>query len=74
VDSFMHGIAAAAAGMVVGTAVKMGRKLNPPPEMVVIGLLATTAAAWLRLPLPLIVLILAPFAIGAALRRQKARG
>jgi chromate transporter len=74
VDAFMHGIAAAAAGMVVGTAIKMGQKLKPPPEMVAIGLLATAGAAWLRLPLPLIVLLLAPVAVAAALRRQKARG
>ena len=68
---FLHGIAAAAAGMVIGTALKMGQKLKPPPEAVAIGLLAAAAAAWLRLPLPLIVLILAPLAIGAAFRRQK---
>lgn len=70
VAAFMRGIAAAAAGMVMGTAIKMGAKLRPPPEAIVIGLLATLGAFWLRLPLPLIVLALAPFAIAAAWRRQ----
>jgi chromate transporter len=70
VAAFMQGIAAAAAGMVIGTALKMGQKLRPPPEAILIGLLATAAAFWLRMPLPLIVLLLAPFAIGAARRRQ----
>jgi chromate transporter len=72
VQSFMRGIAAAAAGMVIGTAIKMGQKLKPPPEAVLVGLLATAAAFWFRLPLPLIVLALAPAAIWAALRRQQA--
>ena len=71
VVSFMKGIAAAAAGMVIGTAFKMGEKLKPPPEAVVVGLLAAAAAAWLRLPLPVIVLLLGPPAILAAYRRQQ---
>jgi chromate transporter len=71
VAPFMRGIAAAAAGMVIGTALKMAQKLKPPPEALVLGLLAATGAAWLRLPLPLIVLLLAPPAIWAALRRQR---
>jgi chromate transporter len=66
---FLHGIAAAAAGMVIGTALKMAGKLKPPPEAIVIGLLATAGAAWLRLPLPLIVLGLGPVAMWAAWRR-----
>jgi chromate transporter len=72
VGAFMQGIAAAAAGMVVGTALKMAGKLRPPPEAVAVGLLACAAAAWLRLPLPLIVLLLAPVAVGFAWRRLKA--
>jgi len=68
-EGFMRGIAAAAAGMVIGTALKMGWKLKPPPEAIVIGLLATLAAAWLRLPLPVIVLLLGPIAMWAAFRR-----
>lgn len=69
--AFMQGIAAAAAGMVIGTALKMGEKLKPPPEAILVGLLAAAGAAWLRLPLPLIVLLLGPPAVLAAFRRQR---
>jgi chromate transporter len=71
VAAFMQGIAAAAAGMVIGTALKMAEKLRPPPEALAIGILAAIGATWLRLPLPLIALVLAPPSIGAALRRQR---
>ena len=65
----MAGIAAAAAGMVIGTAAKMVGKLKLAPEAIVLLLLAAFAAAWLRLPLPLIVLALAPISIAASLWR-----
>ena len=71
VAAFMRGIAAAAAGMVIGTALKMAQKLKPPPEALALGVLAAVGAAWLRMPLPLIVLLLGPPAIWAALRRQR---
>jgi chromate transporter len=73
VISFMHGTAAAAAGMVIGTAFKMAEKLRPPPEATAIGLAAALAAFWFRLPLPVIVLMFAPVAIYAAFRRLGAR-
>ncbi|WP_207536785.1 chromate transporter [Sabulicella rubraurantiaca] len=72
VASFMRGVAAAAAGMVIGMAVKMADKLRPPLELIGVGLLSLVAGAWLRLPLPLIVLILAPISIWLSLRRQTA--
>lgn len=65
----MAGIAAAAAGMVIGTAAKMVGKLRLAPEAVAILLLAAFAATSLRIPLPLIVLALAPLSIAAALWR-----
>ncbi|MDO9710449.1 chromate transporter [Paracraurococcus lichenis] len=65
----MAGIAAAAAGMVIGTAIKMVVKLKLAPEAIGILILAAFAAAWLRLPLPLIVLALAPLSIAASLWR-----
>ncbi len=68
----MRGIAAAAAGMVIGMALKMGTKLKPPAELMVVGLLALLAGAWLRLPLPVIVLGLGPVGIWLALRRARA--
>ena len=65
----MAGIAAAAAGMVIGTAAKMVQTLKLAPEAIVLLLLAAFAAAWLRLPLPIIVLALAPVSIAASLWR-----
>ena len=61
-----------AAGMVLGMALKMGTKLKPPIELVGVGLLALLAGAWLRLPLPVIVLGLGPLGIWLALRRARA--
>lgn len=65
----MQGVAAAAAGMVIGTALKMTSRLRLSPEALAVLLLATLAAAWARLPLPLIVGGLAPLSIAAALWR-----
>lgn len=70
VAPFMEGVAAAAAGMVIGTAIKMGQNLRPPLELVAVGLLAIIAAAFLRLPLPVIVLVLAPLGVWLSLRRS----
>jgi chromate transporter len=70
VAPFMQGVAAAAAGMVIGTAIKMGQNLRPPPELIVVGLLAVAGAAFLRLPLPLIVVVLAPLGVFLSLRRS----
>jgi chromate transporter len=69
VAPFMQGVAAAAAGMVMGTALKMAGNLKPPVELVVVGVLALVAAAFLRLPLPLIVLVFAPLGVWLSLRR-----
>jgi chromate transporter len=66
VQSVLHGTAAAAAGMVIGTALKMGQKLKPSLPQLAVGLSALVGAAVLRLPLPVIVLGLAPFGIAAA--------
>lgn len=69
VAPFMQGVAAAAAGMVIGTAIKMGEKLRAPPELIVVGLLAIAGAAFLRLPLPIVVVVLAPLGVWLSLRR-----
>jgi chromate transporter len=55
--------------MVIGTAAKLVGKLKLAPEAIVLLLLAAFAAAWLRLPLPVIVLALAPISITASLWR-----
>ncbi|MDB5377915.1 MAG: chromate transporter [Rubritepida sp.] len=71
VAPFMEGVAAAAAGMVIGMALKMGFNLKAPLQLVAVGLLAMLAAAWLRVPLPLIVVILAPLGIWISLRHAR---
>ena len=68
VAPFMQGVAAAAAGMVMGTALKMAQNLRPPPELIGVGVLAIIGAV-LRLPLPLIVVVLATLGIWLSLRR-----
>lgn len=65
----MNGIAAGAAGMVIGTAFKMAGKLKLRWDALAILLLATLAAAVLRVPLLLIVLVLAPVSIALSLRQ-----
>lgn len=75
VQAVLAGTAAAAAGMVIGTGLKMIQNLKPSPLMVAVGFCALAGAA-LRLPLPAIVLGLAPFGIAAAwwtARRQAAK-
>lgn len=67
----MHGVAAAAAGMVLGTALRMGTRLRPPPEALALAVAVLLAAAVFRLPLPLIVVVAAPLGIAAALRRAR---
>jgi chromate transporter len=66
VKAVLAGTAAAAAGMVIGTALKMARNLRPALPVLAVGIAALIGAAMLRLPLPVIVLGLAPFGIAAA--------
>jgi chromate transporter len=65
VKAVLAGTAAAAAGMVIGTALKIVQNLKPTLPLVAVGLVAV-AGALLRVPLPVIVLGLAPFGIGSA--------
>jgi chromate transporter len=65
----MQGIAAGAAGMVIGTALKMAERLKLTAEAVAVLAAAAVAAAWFRLSLPLIVLVLAPVSVALSLRR-----
>lgn len=68
VRAVLAGVAAAAAGMAMGTAAKMTQKLKPPPALLAVGLVALLAAGVLRVPLPWVVLGLAPFGMLAAWR------
>lgn len=67
----MRGVAAAAAGMIVGTGLRMTTRLRPPPELLLLTGLAAAAGAWLRLPLPLIVLTLGPLGVAAVAWRAR---
>jgi chromate transporter len=66
VRGILAGTAAAAAGMVLGTAAKMATKLKPTLPLALVGLAALLAAGVFRVPLPVVVLGLAPFGILAA--------
>ena len=74
VKAVLAGTAAAAAGMILGTALRMATRLKPSLPILLVGIAALTGGAVLRLPLPYIVLGLAPFGIAAAwwTMRQKA--
>ncbi|MBS7811947.1 chromate transporter [Roseococcus pinisoli] len=67
VRAILTGIAAAAAGMVMGTAVKMVTKLRPSRTLLCIGLAAFTLAA-LKVRMPYVLLMLAPLGLIAAWR------
>ena len=66
VKAVLAGTAAAAAGMILGTALRMATRLKPSLPILLVGIAALIGGAVLRLPLPYIVLGLAPFGIGAA--------
>jgi chromate transporter len=70
----MQGVAAGAAGMVIGTALRMAQRLKLTGEALAIVLAATVGAAWLQLPLPLVLGILAPVSIALSLRRAGLTG
>lgn len=73
VKAVLAGTAATAAGMILGTALKMATKLKPALPIIAVGLAALAGGAVLRLPLPYIVLGLAPFGIAAAWWTLRAR-
>jgi chromate transporter len=69
VNAFMQGVAAAAAGMALGTALKSGTKVRPPPEQIAAVLAICAAAAIWRIPLPWILLVAVPVCVAMSLRR-----
>ncbi|MGX9963656.1 chromate transporter [Roseomonas sp. F4] len=66
VQAVLAGTAAAAAGMVLGTAAKITTNLKPAWPILAVGVAALLGGSVLRLPLPWIVLGLAPVGILAA--------
>ena len=73
VNAAIGGVAAAAAGLVIGTAFKMIGKLRASTDAILIGVLAFVAVGLLRWPLLPVVLTLAPLSIAAAWRRRRLR-
>jgi chromate transporter len=71
VRAAIGGSASAAAGLVVGTAIKMARRIQLNSLAVAFGLLAFCAVGLLQLPLIATVLVLAPLSIAAAVLRRR---
>ena len=66
VNRAIGGVAAAAAGLAIGTAFKMIGKLRPTADAIAIGGLAFVAVGLLRWPLVPVILSLAPLSVLAA--------
>jgi chromate transporter len=73
VGPVMQGVAAGAAGMVIGTALRMAQRLALTAEAILVLAAAVLAAGLFRVPLLLVVAILAPVSIGLALWRAGPR-
>jgi chromate transporter len=72
VKAALSGSAAAAAGLIIGVAIKMARRIEPSKVAVVFGLLAFGAVALLHFSLVPVVLVFVPVSIGAAFLRRRA--
>lgn len=70
----IDGVSATAAGLVLATAIKMAMAQPRTWWTVVMGLAAFLGAAWLRWPLIVVLLALAPLGIFSAWRMQGGRG
>jgi chromate transporter len=66
--------AAAAAGLVIGTALKMAIKLKPDLISIAVGLAAFVSVGLLHLPMALAIAVLAPISIFIVWRRQRGPG
>jgi chromate transporter len=72
VQAGLKGAAAAAAGLVIGTALKMARNLKPEPAAALAGAAAFAAAAIFAIPLVWTVLLLAPLSVFFVWRGRRA--
>jgi chromate transporter len=72
VKAGLIGAAAAAAGLVIGTAIKMARRLKPTPLALVIAAIAFGAVGILEWSLPLVVLVMVPLSVAAAAIEKRA--
>ncbi|TCT04701.1 chromate transporter [Aquabacter spiritensis] len=71
VSGTLRGVAAAAIGLFVGMGMKMAYVERRSPHILVFALLAFLGAGPLGFPLPMVILVLAPFSIAAAWRWSK---
>jgi chromate transporter len=71
VQGALAGVASGAAGLVIGTGLKMGRRLRADPTGLLLAAAALVAVAVLKAPLVAVVLGLAP--LGLAVRGWRAR-
>ncbi len=74
VDGLLGGTAAAASGMVLGTAAKMAGRLKPTPWLWAVGIGALVLSGLVRVPLPLVLLLLGPLGILAAWHAARSQG
>jgi chromate transporter len=65
VDAAMAAGAAAAAGMVIGTAIKLARRIKPNVAAIAIGLAAFVSVGLFHLPMLLAILVLGPLSIAS---------
>ena len=72
VKAALIGAAAGAAGLVLGTALKMAQKIKPTPLALLIASLAFAAIGLLQWPLVPVVAVLVPLAIAAAALERRA--
>jgi chromate transporter len=65
--------AAAAAGLVIGTAIKMARRLKPDVAAVAVGVAAFAAVGLFHLPMALAIVVLAPISIAIVWWQRRAK-
>jgi chromate transporter len=72
VKAALIGAAAGAAGLVLGTALKMAQKIRPTPLALLVGAMAFTAIGLLEWPLVPVVAVLVPLGVAAAALERRA--
>jgi chromate transporter len=65
------GVGAAAAGLIVSVGVRLAHSLQPRPLVILFGAASFAAIALAALPLPLVVLVLAPLGVWIAWRAER---
>ncbi len=66
-----RGVGAAAAGLIVSVGVRLAHSLHPRPLVILFGAASFAAIALAALPLPLVVLVLAPLGVWVAWRAER---